>query len=356
MTDPQDNNIPEEELGFMTHLLELRDRLLRMVLAIIAVFLGLFYFSNDIYSYVAGPLMKHMPEGSQMIAIDVASPFLTPFKLSMMASIFLSMPYILYQLWGFIAPGLYRHERRMAAPLVFASSMLFYLGMLFAYYVVFPLVFGFLTGTAPEGVSVMTDISRYLDFVTTIFFAFGAAFQVPVATILLVWSGATTPDKLITKRPYIIVGAFVIGMILTPPDIISQTLLAIPMWILFEIGVFFARIYVPVKNPDDEEEENSIAPAVAASASGAAATQTAEADADAGTDVGTDAESESDMEDSNNSGHQEYEPAEDTEALSEEEMDAEIDKIEAEMDALDAEDEEESGTVKKDTDKPEDNK
>ncbi len=264
MTEPQDNNIAEEEMGFMTHLLELRDRLMRMVLAIIVVFLAIFYFSNDLYSYVAGPLMKHMPEGSQMIAIDVASPFLTPFKLSMMASIFISMPYILYQLWGFVAPGLYRNERRMAAPLVFASSVLFYTGMAFAYYVVFPLVFGFLTGTAPEGVSVMTDISRYLDFVSTIFFAFGAAFQVPVATILLVWSGATTPDKLVTKRPYIIVGAFVIGMILTPPDIISQTLLAIPMWILFEVGIFFARIYVPAREAEEDEDEdegNSIAPA-----------------------------------------------------------------------------------------------
>ena len=236
MTEPENSNINDEEMGFITHLLELRDRLLRMVLCVIIVFLGIFYFSNDLYSYVAGPLMKHMPEGSQMIAIDVASPFLTPFKLSMMASIFLSMPFILYQLWSFVAPGLYKHERRLAAPLVVASSILFYLGMLFAYYVVFPLVFGFLTGTAPEGVSVMTDISRYLDFVLTIFFAFGLAFQVPVATILLVWSGATTPENLVTKRPYIIVGAFVIGMVLTPPDIISQTLLAIPMWISVSSG------------------------------------------------------------------------------------------------------------------------
>lgn len=332
MTENPDKTNNEEEMGFIGHLLELRDRLLRMVLGIIVIFLGLFYFSNDLYSYIAGPLLKHMPEGSQMIAIDVASPFLTPFKLSMMASIFLAMPYILYQLWGFVAPGLYQHERRLAGPLVIASSILFYLGMAFAYYVVFPLVFGFLTGTAPEGVSVMTDISRYLDFVITLFFAFGAAFQVPVATILLVWSGATTPDKLVTKRPYIVVGAFVIGMVLTPPDIISQTLLAIPMWLLFELGVIFARLYVPVKEKD-EEEDYSISggtAAAAASASTAVAQSSMAAEED-----------EEEEEDSNDSGHGEYDPADDDsfKPLSEAEMDDEIDRIEAEMDALDAEDE-----------------
>lgn len=321
MTEADNNQTPGEEMGFVTHLLELRDRLLRMVLAVIIIFLCLFYFSNDLYSYIAGPLMKHMPEGSQMIAIDVASPFLTPFKLSLVASIFLAMPFILYQLWGFVAPGLYRHERRLAAPLVVASSVLFYLGMAFAYYVVFPLVFGFLTGTAPEGVSVMTDISRYLDFVITIFFAFGAAFQVPVATILLVWSGATTPDKLIAKRPYIVVGAFVIGMVLTPPDIISQTLLAIPMWILFELGVLMARLYVPKRDEQEEEDEDyTIAKPVTAAATSASSATVAE--------------------DANDSGHQEYEPADDEafKPLSSEEMDAELDRIDAEMDALDEND------------------
>lgn len=333
MTENQNKTNNEEEMGFIGHLLELRDRLLRMVLGIIVIFLGLFYFSNDLYSYIAGPLLKHMPEGSQMIAIDVASPFLTPFKLSMMASIFLAMPYILYQLWGFVAPGLYQHERRLAGPLVIASSVLFYLGMAFAYYVVFPLVFGFLTGTAPEGVSVMTDISRYLDFVITLFFAFGAAFQVPVATILLVWSGATTPDKLVTKRPYIVVGAFVIGMILTPPDIISQTLLAIPMWLLFELGVIFARLYVPAKEQDeeDEDEDYSIAGRVAAAGTGAAVAQSSMAAE----------EDEEEDEDSNDSGHGEYEPADDDsfKPLTEAEMDEEIDRIEQEMDAMEAEDE-----------------
>ncbi len=349
MTEPENNNSNDEEMGFIAHLLELRDRLLRIVLCVIFIFLGLFYFSNDLYSYVAGPLMKHMPEGSQMIAIDVASPFLTPFKLSMMASIFLSMPFILYQLWSFVAPGLYGHERKMAGPLVIASSILFYLGMLFAYYVVFPLVFGFLTGAAPEGVSVMTDISRYLDFVLTIFFAFGLAFQVPVATILLVWSGATTPERLTTKRPYIIVGAFVIGMLLTPPDIISQTLLAIPMWILFELGVIFARIYVPVRDEEEEEDEDhSIGAGVVA------ATATATANAETQDDGHVDDADET----VNESGHQEYDPADDKDflAMSEEEMDAEIDRIEAEMEAMESEADEEDIERKDDKSESEDSK
>ncbi|HEY5719617.1 MAG TPA: twin-arginine translocase subunit TatC, partial [Gammaproteobacteria bacterium] len=244
-----------QEQPFLSHLVELRDRLLRAVLAVLLLFLCLFPFANTIYVYVAGPLMAHLPEGSNMIAIDVASPFLTPFKLALVAAIFLAMPYILYQVWAFIAPALYRHEQRLVMPLMITSSLLFYLGIAFAYYVVFPLVFAFLTGTAPEGVEVMTDINRYLDFVLTIFFAFGLAFEVPIATILLVWAGMTTPQSLVQKRPYIIVGAFVFGMLLTPPDVISQTLLAVPMWILFELGVVFARFYAPKQESEDEEEE-----------------------------------------------------------------------------------------------------
>jgi len=241
-----------QEQPFLSHLVELRDRLLRAVLAVLVLFLGLFPFANTIYVYVAGPLMAHLPEGSNMIAIDVASPFLTPFKLALVAAIFLAMPYILYQVWAFIAPALYRHEQRLVMPLMITSSLLFYLGIAFAYYVVFPLVFAFLTGAAPEGVEVMTDINRYLDFVLTIFFAFGIAFEVPIATILLVWTGVTTPQSLRAKRPYIIVGAFVVGMLLTPPDVISQTLLALPMWLLFELGVIFSRLYA--KPAEDEEE------------------------------------------------------------------------------------------------------
>lgn len=251
----QNDNHTEEEAGdgqpFMSHLLELRDRLLRIILVVIVIFLGLFYFANDIYTYLAGPLTALLPEGSSMIAIEVASTFLIPFKLTLVVSIFIAVPFILYQIWGFVAPGLYRHERRLAVPLLASSTLLFYSGIAFAYYVVFPLIFGFFTSTAPEGVAVMTDIGKYLDFVLTIFFAFGVAFEVPIATILLVWTGATTADSLASKRPYVIVGAFVIGMLLTPPDIISQTLLAFPMWLLFELGIFFARVYKPKRRAED---------------------------------------------------------------------------------------------------------
>jgi len=240
-------NIPEndKQQPLVSHLVELRSRLLKSIFGVLIVFCGLAPFANEIYAQLAGPLTVHLPETSSMIAIDVASPFFTPFKLVLMLSIFLSVPLILYQLWAFIAPGLYKHERRMILPLLFASTFLFYLGMAFAYFVVFPLVFGFLTAAAPEGVTVMTDISRYLDFILTLFFAFGVSFEVPIATILLVWSGVVTPASLAEKRPYVIVGAFVVGMFLTPPDAISQTLLAVPVWMLFELGLLFSRLFVP---------------------------------------------------------------------------------------------------------------
>lgn len=250
-----DTEQAEIEQPFISHLLELRDRLLRMVLAVLVFFVAMFPFANDIYVFIAEPLMAHLPEGTSMIATQVASPFLTPFKMSLVGSLFLAMPYILYQFWGFVAPGLYHHEKRLAVPLMASSIVLFYLGMIFAYYVVFPLVFAFLTGTAPEGVAVMTDIAAYLDFVLTLFFAFGLAFEVPIATIVLVVMGVTTPEKLRHMRPYIIVGAFVIGMFLTPPDIISQTLLALPMWILFEFGVFFSAAFVKKDNDEEDEDE-----------------------------------------------------------------------------------------------------
>lgn len=245
------------EQPFLTHLLELRDRLLRMIVVILVIFLGLFPFGNDIYTFIAEPLMATLPEGTSMIATQVASPFLTPFKLALVAAVFLAMPFILFQLWAFIAPGLYQHEKQMAVPLLISSVALFYLGGVFAYFVVFPLVFSFLTGVVPEGVSVMTDITHYLDFVLTLFFAFGAAFEIPIATILLVWMGATTPAKLREKRPYVIVGAFVIGMLLTPPDVISQTLLAFPMWVLFEIGIIFSSRFVRAKKTDDEDADEA---------------------------------------------------------------------------------------------------
>ena len=241
--------VPEEdrELSFLEHLVELRGRLLKACLSVVVVLICLLPFSRHLYETLASPLMAQMPEGSTMIAIDVASPFLTPFKLTLLLSIMISIPVVLYQLWAFVAPGLYKHEQRLVMPLLVSSTMLFYAGMAFAYFVVFPLVFGFLVGVAPEGVEVMTDISRYLDFVITIFFAFGLAFEVPVATVLLVMVGVTTPESLREKRPYVIVGAFVLGMLLTPPDIISQTLLAIPVWLLFEVGVIASRYMIKRK-------------------------------------------------------------------------------------------------------------
>jgi sec-independent protein translocase protein TatC len=253
-----DNSPPEdggEEQPFISHLVELRDRLLRVVLVVIVIFLALTPFANWLFTQLAGPLMAHLPEGSSMVAIDVASPFFTPFKLAMVLSIFIAIPYILYQAWAFIAPGLYFHEKQRTLPLLVSSTILFYVGAAFAYFVVFPLVFGFLTHTAPQGVEVMTDISRYLDFVLTLFFAFGIAFEVPVAVVLLVWSGVVSPQSLKEKRAYVVVGAFVIGMLLTPPDIISQTLLAIPMWLLFEVGVFLAERFAPKAEEDTAHEE-----------------------------------------------------------------------------------------------------
>ena len=240
--------------SLMSHLFELRDRVVRMVLAILVIFLCLFYWANDIYSYLAAPLTRHLPEGSNMIAIDVASPFLTPFKLVLMLSVFLAMPVILYQFWAFVAPGLYNNEKRLAGPLLVSSILLFYAGMAFAYYAVFPLVFGFFTSVGPEMVNISTDIGRYLDFVLALFLGFGLAFEVPIATIILVSIGFTTPTKLAEKRPYIIVAAFIFGMFLTPPDVISQVLLAIPIWILFEAGVFASSIIFRDKLKQDEDD------------------------------------------------------------------------------------------------------
>ena len=248
----------ESEVGsgnLMSHLVELRDRVLRMVIAILAIFLCLFYWANDIYTYLAVPLTSHLPEGSTMIAIDVASPFLTPFKLVLMLSIFLAMPVILFQFWAFVAPGLYKTEKRIARPLLVSSILLFYAGIAFAYYVVFPLVFGFFTSVGPEMISISTDIGRYLDFVLSLFFGFGLAFEVPIATIILVAVGITTPKKLGQMRPYVIVGAFVIGMLLTPPDIISQVLLAVPMWILFEAGLIASAIMYKDRNMDSTDDD-----------------------------------------------------------------------------------------------------
>lgn len=236
MTDPAST---QESL--VSHLIELRDRLIKVVLGIVIVLLCLFPFANQLYSFLAEPLLKHLPEHSTMVAIDVASPFLTPFKLVMLLAVVITIPWILYQVWAFVAPGLYKHERKWVLPLLASSSILFYVGMTFAYFVVFPLVFGFFTATTPEGVSVMTDISRYLDFVSKMFIAFGAAFEVPVLTFVLVMTGVTTVEALAKARSYVIVMAFVVGMLLTPPDVISQVLLAVPVWLLFELGLLMAK-------------------------------------------------------------------------------------------------------------------
>lgn len=248
MSEEEINDQPQP---LVTHLTELRDRLLRALLSILIVFIGLFPFANEIYTFISEPLRALLPEGASMIATEVASPFLTPFKLTLFAAIFLSMPYVLFQIWSFIAPGMYKHEKRLAIPLLASSVLLFYAGAAFAYFVVFPLIFAFFTSVGPEDITIMTDINRYLDFVLKLFFAFGLAFEIPIAAVLLIWTGVTTPEDLARKRPYIIVGCFVFGMLLTPPDVISQSLLALPMWILFELGVFFGRFIQQRENSTD---------------------------------------------------------------------------------------------------------
>ncbi len=234
------------------HLIELRQRLIRAVVATLVVFAGLAYFANDIYHQIAQPLIDVLPEGTGMIATDVAAPFFAPFKLAFMLSIVLAFPYILHQVWGFIAPGLYKHEKRFAFPILASSVLLFYGGIAFAYFVVFPLVFAFFTSVGPEQITIATDISSYLDFVLKLFIAFGLAFEVPVVVFILCWAGVTNIESLKQKRPYIIVGAFIAGMLLTPPDVISQTLLAIPIWMLFELGLLMS---VTVNKPNGGTNE-----------------------------------------------------------------------------------------------------
>lgn len=243
-----------EPNSLIAHLIELRGRVLKAVVSVFVVFLCLVYFAQDLYHWLATPLLDTLPENAEMIATDVASPFFAPFKLTMVLSFFIAIPVILYQIWGFVAPGLYKNEKRLVAPLLFSSTLLFYLGMAFAYYVVFPLAFAFFSSVAPEGVVINTDISSYLNFVLKIFFAFGLAFEIPVAVVLMCWTGMTTPDALRAKRPYVIVGVFVVGMLLTPPDIISQTLLAVPMWILYEFGIVVGSIYSRRKSDHEQQE------------------------------------------------------------------------------------------------------
>ena len=234
--------------NFITHLIELRNRLLRIVVGFFIAFVAFFPFANEIYALLAEPLLSKLPAGGQMIATAVTTPFFVPMKVAMMAAFLVSLPHSLYQLWAFIAPGLYVHEKKFMIPAVVASSLLFLSGMAFAYFLVFPVIFGFIVGTAPAGVVVMTDISSYLDFVITLFFAFGLAFEVPIAVVIAVRLGWVSIKSLREGRGYVIVGAFIIGAIFTPPDIISQFMLAIPMWLLYEIGIVTASFMVPENN------------------------------------------------------------------------------------------------------------
>jgi len=242
----------DHEQPLIAHLIELRNRLLKSVLVVLALFLGMFYFANDLYLILVKPLSVLLPNTGNMIATGVASPFLVPFKLTLVLAVLLAVPFLLHQVWSFISPGLYQHEKKFGIPLLVSSVVLFYTGIAFAYFVVLPLAFGFFTAAGPDGISFMPDISNILDFILKIFFAFGIAFEIPIATFLMVLSGMTTVAALTEKRPYIFVGCFVVGMLVTPPDVISQTILAVPMWLLFEAGVLASRM---IKRPQEDGEE-----------------------------------------------------------------------------------------------------
>jgi len=256
----QGQNSVDGQETFITHLLELRDRLLRAVIAWILVFVCLFPWANDLYSILAQPLLSKMPQGGQMIATEVVTPFFVPIKVAMMTAFLISLPYVLYQVWAFVAPGLYSHEKKFILPLVTASVVLFACGMAFAYFLVFPVVFGFIIGIAPVGVAVMTDIGKYLDFVITMFMAFGLTFEVPIVVIALAVMGLVEVSKFKEGRPYVIVGAFVIGAVFTPPDVISQIMLAVPLWLLYEIGVLVAGWIVRNKAATAPAEQDEFKP------------------------------------------------------------------------------------------------
>jgi sec-independent protein translocase protein TatC len=243
---------PEVQETFVSHLIELRNRLLRAIIAVVVVFVALFPFASDLYALLARPLLASLPKGGQMIATDVTTPFFVPMKVAMMTAFLIALPYVLYQIWSYIAPGLYKHEKRLALPLIASSVLLFFVGMAFAYFLVFPVVFGFINKAAPAGVAVMTDINKYLDFVMTLFIAFGVTFEVPVVVIVLVQMGLVSVAKLKEIRPYVVVGAFVIGAIFTPPDVVSQIMLAVPLWLLYELGILFARFIEKPAPPSEE--------------------------------------------------------------------------------------------------------
>jgi sec-independent protein translocase protein TatC len=246
-----------KEMTFVQHLVELRNILLHSVIAILVIFIGIFPFANEVYGFIAAPIINVLPKDTNIIAIGVISPFLTPLKMALIIAVYVAMPYLLYQIWSFVAPALYKHEKQMILPLVVSSTILFYTGLLFSFYVVFPVIFGFLSSVGPNIVDFTPDIQHYLDFVLKVSFAFGVAFEVPIATILLIMFGITTVEKLKSRRPYVIIGAFILGMLLTPPDIISQTLIAIPMWLLFEAGLIFAPLFKQNKQETETPDEPS---------------------------------------------------------------------------------------------------
>ena len=251
MADSEQEKLAEGTL--ISHLLELRDRLMKAFLAIIIVFIPCAIYSNELFSFVAQPLLAQLPAGSSLIATSVISPFMTPFKLGFYVALFVAMPVVLWQLWAFVAPGLYKHEKRFAVPLLVSSILLFYVGVAFAYLIVFPVMFQFFAGTTPAGVRMMTDIASYLDFVTTMFFCFGLAFEVPVVVVLLVLTGITTVDKLAASRGYVLIGIFVIAALLTPPDAVSQTIMAVPMYLLYEGGLIMARLMSKMRRPETSD-------------------------------------------------------------------------------------------------------
>jgi sec-independent protein translocase protein TatC len=241
----------------ISHLIELRQRLLKAVIAVFLFFIPCAIFSDKLFTFVALPLIKKMPAGTSMIATSLISPFMAPLKLALFVALFIAMPYVLYQVWAFVAPGLYKREKRFAIPLVVSSILLFYAGVAFAYFVVFPLMFAFLTTTAPTGVQVMTDITNYLDFVLLLFFAFGIAFEMPVATVLLASTGLVRVETMSKNRGYVLLGIFVIAAFLTPPDALSQTAMAVPMWLLYEVGIFLSRILLRERLAQQRSEEQS---------------------------------------------------------------------------------------------------
>jgi len=291
-------------MTFIQHLVELRDKLLHSVIAILVIFIGIFPFANEVYAFIAAPIIGVLPTDTNIIAIGVISPFLTPLKMALIFAVYLAMPYLLFQVWSFIAPALYKHERRLILPLVVSSTILFYAGLLFSFYVVFPVIFGFLVSIGPNIVDFTPDIQYYLDFVLKVSFAFGVAFEVPIATILLIMFGITTVETLKKNRPYVIIGAFALGMILTPPDIISQTLIAIPMWLLFEAGLIFAPLIKTRSSVTKDSEKSSQDPS-------------------------------NDTKESSNDKQEEQEEQEEEDI--EDELDAEMDKIDDEFEKMDDE-------------------